>query len=464
MKNISLQASIYFILAVAVLLLSLLLPNAWMVSLGLIILAIITATTWKPYLPNVFFFILAYHLLQVITFPLYINYSWNGNVDYNTEHAVKAFIVALIGILVLWLVIVKLVYKNVVITKEIFEIHVAQLNPKKVLIVYLFLYFIANIAGTFADSGVLRQVFINIQLLKWMGFVLLGYVSIRSKVYRLYFFIAFSLEFVGGFFSFFSSFKMVFFYTAIILMTYVRNISLKTVVQFFTIGTFLFIIIVYWTAIKGEYRAFLNQGTKTQTVQVSQSDAFNKLNELASSVSTTVFNETLGDLYYRLQYVFHLSKAMDIVPSEVPYQNGSVWGENIKFVLVPRFLDPDKGTIDASLKTSKFTGIEFAGVDKGTSISLGYFGDCYVDFGIPGMFAVLAIIAFMWVRIYRYFLLKATSNLVVNYSITIAFFVQFAYFESDGTFMLGRLYTTFVVFFLFKILFFKRIERYITSW
>ncbi len=462
--KISLQASIYFILAIALLLLSMYLPNAWMVSLGLIVWAIIIAFSWRPYLPNVFFFILSFHLLQVISFPLYINSSWNGNVNFDTQHAIQAFIVALIGIVVILLVVVKIGYKNLVISIEIFELHTLKLNPKKVLIVYLILYFIANVAGSFAGGGVFRQVFINIQLLKWLGFVLLGFVSIKNKVYRVYFIIAFSLEFVTGFFSFFSSFKEVFFYTSVVLMTYVRKISLKTVVQTFIIGSLLFILAVYWTAIKGEYRAFLNQGTKTQSVQVSQSDAYEKLNELASTVTPTIFNETLGDLYYRTQYVFHLSKAMDIVPNEIPYQNGSVWGDNLKFVLVPRFLDPDKGILDASIKASKFTGIQFSGANKGTSFSLGYFAECYVDFGIPGMFLAIAVIALIWVKIFRYFLLKATSNLVVNYSIIIAFFIQFALFEKDGVYMIGRLYTSLVTFVVFKYLFFKRIERYITSW
>jgi hypothetical protein len=152
-----------------------------------------------------------------------------------------------------------------------------------------------------------------------------------------------------------------------------------------------------------------------------------------------------------------------MVPANIPYQRGAVWRQTVEFVAVPRFINPNKGTLDNSVKASKFTGIPFSGASRGVSFSLGYFADCYVDFGVPGMFIALAVLAFIFAKIYRFFLLRATGNIVINYAIVIAFFVQFSFFEMDGTFMFGRLFTSFVVFLALKYTLFPKMEKFITS-
>lgn len=465
MNRLKINGGIYAVLLVLCLLCLATMVNGWMVAVAIPVLVLILVTSWRQFLPNVFPLILGYHWLQVVAYPFYINSSWDGNPDYGTTHSAEAYNYSLIGILLMALIISKVAYKKLSISEGHFEDEAAKINPKKVLVLYLGLYFVANVAGRFAfGTASLTQIFLNIALLKWIGFVLLGYICMRNKVYRVYFIVAFFMEFIAGFFSFFSSFKEVFFYTAIVLLTYVTRLSTGVLIKGSIAFMPLFFLAVIWTAVKGEYREFLNEGSRTQTVRVEQAEAFNKLYDLVSAVNENSFNEATGDLFYRLQYVFHFSKSMDMVPQYIPYQNGDVWRENIEFVVVPRFLNPAKGKLDASLKTNKFTGLEYAAADKGTSYSLGYFAECYVDFGIPGMFAAIGLIALIWAWIYRFFLLKGTHNIVVNYAIVTAFFVQFMPFEKDGIYMAGRLYTTLVVFLLLKYLLFKRVEKYITKW
>jgi hypothetical protein len=355
-------------------------------------------------------------------------------------------------------------YKNLQISIEAFEEALNKIDPKKVLYLYLILYFLSGALSRSAFAfGGLTQVFLNIALLKWAGFVLLGYLSFKNKEYRIFFIVAFVLDFVGGFFSFFSSFKDVFFYTAVILMTFIRKINFNVSFKAALVGVFLFYLAVVWTVIKGDYRSFLNEGSGQQTVNVSQEKAFGKLSDLLSSITQESINQGMGSFFYRLQYVYHFAKSMDMVPANIPYQHGAVWRETIEFVAVPRMLNPNKGTLDNSVKATKYTGIPFSGASRGVSFSLGYFADCYVDFGVPGMFIALAVIAFIFAKIYRFFLLKATGNIVVNYAIVIAFFVQFSFFEMDGTFMFGRLFTSFIVFLALKYTLFPRMEKFISK-
>lgn len=429
---------------------------------GYLVFVIIITLTWKQYMLNVFTFIMLFHLAQVITYILFINSAWHGDLNLLTSSSVRAYLAALTGIVFMCFVFNRVAYKNIQVSALEFEETIERINPKKVLQLYLILYFISNIlSGLAFGYASLTQIFLNIALLKWAGFVLLGFLSFRKKEYRIFFATAFILDFVSGFFSYFSTFKEVFFYTAIVAMTYITKISLSISIKGITAVFLLFFIAVVWTVVKGDYRSFLNEGSQQQVVTVSQNAAFGKLSDLLSIVNKETFAEGVGQFFYRLQYVYHLSKAMDHVPAEEPFQHGAVWRETVKFTTVPRFLNPDKGVYDASVKASRFTGIQYLGQASGVSFSLGYFADCYVDFGIPGMFAALALIAFVWSKIFRFFLLKSTGNIVINYAIAAAFFVQFCFFEMDGTFMFGRMFTTFIVFVFLKYTLFKRLEKFV---
>jgi hypothetical protein len=439
------------------------LQNNLLLVLGFAVLTGIIFFTWKQYLPNVFTFIMIFHWAQVITYILYVNSAWQSDLNFLTHSSVKAYLSALSGIIIMSVVFNKVAYRNIHISASEFYSALDRINPNKVLYLYLILYVISTLLSRVAFGyGSLTQVFLNIALLKWAGFVLLGFLSFRRKEYRIFFAIAFILDFVSGFFSFFSSFKEVFFYTAIVAMTYITAINFSVSVKGIAVTLLLFFIAVVWTVVKGDYRSFLNEGSHQQVVIVSQEQAFSKFSDLLSVVNKESLTEGIGQFFYRLQYVYHLSKAMDMVPANEPFQHGAVWRETIKFTTVPRIFDPNKGIYDASLKTSRFTGIRYLGSAQGVSFSLGYFADCYVDFGIPGMFVALAVLAFIWSNIFRFFLLKSTGNIVINYAIVAAFFVQFCFFEMDGTFMFGKMFTTFIVFLLLKYTVFPRIERFVS--
>ena len=453
----------FLILPALLSLLSLFMHNGILMIAGYAVLVIIIVLTWKLYMPNVFTFIMVFHWAQVFTYILFVNSSWHGDLHFLTDSSLRAYLTALTGIIIMSVIFNRVAYKDIEVSFSQFEEAIDKINPRKVLYLYFIFYFISSILSTSAFGfSSLTQIFLNIALLKWAGFVLLGLLSFRKKEYRIFFIIAFILDFVSGFFSFFSSFKDVFFYTAIVLMTYITKINLSVSIRGIAVVFLLFLIGVVWTVVKGDYRSFLNEGSQQQVVTVSQNAAFNKLTDLLSIMNEETFNEGVGQFFYRLQYVYHLAKAMDYVPAVEPFQRGAVWRQTIKFATVPRIFDPDKGIYDASAKATRFTGIQYSGQSRGVSFSLGYFADCYVDFGLPGMFIAIALIAFIWSKIFRFLLLKSTGNIVINYAIVAAFFVQFGFFEMDGTFMFGRMFTSFIVFIALKYMLFPRLEKFLT--
>jgi len=164
----------------------------------------------------------------------------------------------------------------------------------------------------------------------------------------------------------------------------------------------------------------------------------------------------------RLQYTFHFAKTMEMVPAKIPYQNGDNWMANIEFTTTPRILNPNKPILDNTEKTRRYTGLSYAGRESGASFSLGYFAECYIDFGIIGMMFPLALIGLMYGLTYRYLMRNASRNFLFNYCVVGAFFLEFFAFEMDGTILLGRFIATFVTFFLLIKFFFPWVMNYIS--
>ena len=146
----------------------------------------------------------------------------------------------------------------------------------------------------------------------------------------------------------------------------------------------------------------------------------------------------------------------------MPFENGANWLRSLEFATTPRIFNPDKPNYDATEKTKKYTGIRYAGRAQGASFSLGYFPDCYIDFGIYGMMGFLFIIGMLYKFIYSYLLRKSSKNLVFNYAVVGAFFLEFNALEMDSTYLLGRLFSSMVTFYILIQFFFPWVINYIT--
>lgn len=164
----------------------------------------------------------------------------------------------------------------------------------------------------------------------------------------------------------------------------------------------------------------------------------------------------------RIQYTYHFGKTLERVPDFIPFQNGANWMANIEFSTTPRFLNPNKPTIDNSLKATKYTGIKYNTAKQGTSFSLGYFAEFYVDFGSYLMMPAILLLGLVYGWIYKFFLTRTFDNPVFTYAVVGAFFFEFSNYEMDGTFLAGRLFASLVTFFALNYFFTKKLIRYIS--
>src|SRR5205814_3724135 len=96
----------------------------------------------------------------------------------------------------------------------------------------------------------------------------------------------------------------------------------------------------------------------------------------------------------------------------MPYENGRLWFDAVKHVFTPRAFFPGKGIIDDSARTTYYTGVLVAGLEQGTSISIGYMGESYIDFGPIGMFVPIFFLGLLYGYIYRLFAKHARYKVI----------------------------------------------------
>jgi hypothetical protein len=277
-------------------------------------------------------------------------------------------------------------------------------------------------------------------------------VFLKNKMKREFYLLA-SFEFLSGFYSYFSDFKSVIFFSLFLFFFFVRKIAFKNLVFTITAGLLALVGMAFYSGIKGEYREYLNQGSSAQVIKVGKIEALTKLVDIASNSDKNI-DESISGFLDRFQYTFHLAKAMDLIPAKMDFQHGRNWGTTLEFVLTPRLLNPDKPIYEASKKASKYTGIMYSGYEQGVSFSLGYFADGYVDFGTVGMMIPLLFIGFAYGASYFHFVRKSSKNYLFNVAVVGAMFMEFFAYEMDSTFLTGRFLATLLTYTMLKYFFF----------
>lgn len=461
MKKIRIDEQSKFLLLVICLSL-LLFNNGFYLFFPVVVMYVLLIQLQQPFKPGVFSLIALQHFLQIAAAVWLCNYL-DQDINYNTASRSTAVIASSIGLCFLLAPLIYYQNKIPAQSRKSLTEYVNQFSTKKVMYLYIIAFFAASFLGSiaFLFAG-LTQVIISLVKVKWILFLLFGYMIFLKKEKVSIFYLFIVLEFLNGFLGFFSDFKTVIYFLIVLIFSLVERLDFKRVFSVIVIAGLLGFFAILWTNIKGEYRAFLNKGERAQVVSVERGEALDKLVDLSSKTSNEGLNGSVVDFLDRLQYTYHFAKTIERIPSILPFEYGNNWLRSLEFTTTPRILNPDKGVYDATEKTKKYTGIRYAGRLLGASFSLGYFPDAYIDFGIYGMMGVLLTIGLLYMCIYSYLLRKSSKNLVFNYAVVGAFFLEFNALEMDSTFLLGRLFSSMVTFYILVRFFFPWVIRYIT--
>src|SRR5262249_13644375 len=139
----------------------------------------------------------------------------------------------------------------------------------------------------------------------------------------------------------------------------------------------------------------------------------------------------------RVSYVTYFAHCLANVPANIPFEHGALWLGAVQHSLAPRFLFPNKPTIDDSVRTAKYTGMEVAGRETGASIGIGYMAESSIALGRYGMFAPIFLLGLFFGLVYRVFMSRKREHLL-GMACALAILVFGAYtIETSNTKLVG---------------------------
>lgn len=146
-----------------------------------------------------------------------------------------------------------------------------------------------------------------------------------------------------------------------------------------------------WTAIKPTYRAML---AEDEEERLSRSDRFAVVRALGAEWyrgGSRELAENLDATVNRVSAVYFPALAYQRVPRDAPHTDGEFFFHAFSHILTPRLLFPDKAPLlSDSEKVRRYSGVNVAGEETGTSIAFGYVTEMYVDFGMPWLLLPVA--------------------------------------------------------------------------
>ena len=286
----------------------------------------------------------------------------------------------------------------------------------------------------------LSQPLLALANLKWAFFFMLAYASfVQPAGGNYYFLAAFALELALGIGGYFSDFKTVMFFTLFAGVASGVRVSPHALIGFGILGAMLVTFGLVWTAIKGEYRSFVSHGERAQIVEVGYVDRFNKIGQLVGELDSARLQFATDQLVRRLSYVEFFGAVLDYVPRLAPHEDGALWWDAVSRPFMPRILFADKSVIDDSERTNKYTGFAVAGAGEGTSISIGYMGESYIDFGEVGMMVPIFLLGLLYGSLYRWMLNSRGGRGILGMAIASGVLFVGIFLESSITKLFGGL-------------------------
>ena len=410
------------------------------------------ALTWTPGEPPVLAFVIVFHWLQATTRVFHANLVGVDVQDlvFYPQFGSFADVEAATWLTLAGLVCLAVGMRVATQTMEPPEREAAlreaeTFSLRRVFWLYLVATFVLTaIVGSIGYWSSFRTILIGIEQLKWALYFLVGYLVLVRREGYVYLVVAFSIEFIAGI-GFFSGFKDVIFVSGITYFAARSRVTVGTVVKGLAAVLLLGVMGSAWTVVKPEYRETISGGSGRQTTVVGQGEQVAILVSLLSEVDREALGEGFEPLAARVAYVDFFGYALRYVPDVVPHEDGALWGAALKHIATPRILFPNKpAIISDSEVTNRYTGVGVAGEEQGTSFSMGYMAESYVDFGPFWMFVPILLVGLWRGLMYRFFLTYGDYR-VVGYAFAVALFINLYELEKATGKLLGGLLMRFIV-------------------
>ena len=219
------------------------------------------------------------------------------------------------------------------------------------------------------------------------------------------------VETLSGFGGLFSDFKGAFIYLAITAIAVRIRWTGKLAAVSVAMLAIMVVMSLWWTAVKTDFREFATGSSDSQSVKTDFSSRIGYLgNKTTGGID---WDGASYALLLRLSYVdiFGSVIGVQLVSPEPGYFRQ--WQEAVEHVVKPRFLFPDKAALsDTEVFIRLARGNASESFRMGTSISVGFIAENYVDMGFPTMLAGIFAIGCMVGGVLRYFMTRSLPWMV----------------------------------------------------
>jgi len=255
-----------------------------------------------------------------------------------------------------------------------------------------------NSAGSLAQP---LEVLANIKILGIM--VLFITVLATGRGYKMMLG-AMGFEVVSGFTGILGDFRGVFIFLASAAIA--ARIRWTGIMAFGAIVWMVVLLVlgVFWTAVKVQYREVATQSNDSQNIKTPVSERLGYLGGRAASADQIDWLDASYALLARLAYVDIFGSVISV--KEISPEPGYMrqWNDALEHVLKPRFLFPGKAALsDTEVFMRLARGDASEEMRGGTSISVGYMAENFVDLDFPGMLIGIAALGLVGAAVLRYF-------------------------------------------------------------
>jgi hypothetical protein len=199
-----------------------------------------------------------------------------------------------------------------------------------------------------------------------------------------------------------------------------------------------------WVSVRGQLRQEMDE----EVVTASRIERFDRARTVSSGLlsrSAADYVNSMQVLIDRLWAIHYPAMAVERVPFVIPHTDGQIIHDALVHLVTPRFLYPEKPDLPSdSEMVRKYSGVNVAGAESGTSIAFGYAAESYVDFGVPWMFVPVLIWGFLVGIAYQAWLAVIRHRELAIALVTVTFWLTLYLFERSWAKTLGGTVTMMV--------------------
>jgi hypothetical protein len=264
-------------------------------------------------------------------------------------------------------------------------------------------------------AGPANQLIYALANIRFAGLFALGYWCFIARSGFGYLAFALVVEILIGLTGFFSDFKAPIFVIGFAALAAGHRPKLRDAVVVGALTAMLVVFGSFWSEIKLDYRTYISGGTMEQVVVVPLDERIDYLTNEIRTFNGERFADGFDKLLRRQSYIDYLASTMKNVPARMPHEHGKRIGKTLLNMAMPRILFPDKPATEFDSEvTAESTGLPIQ-IRQGTSISIGWVGELYIDFGTIGALLSTLVLGLGLGFAYRQLRRRGQGSILLTY-------------------------------------------------